>query len=271
MDRFVKRRKTGSVAEVSTAAVDTARATGVEAKAAGSGGLVLKAGELMHSTSAKSVAKRAWLARATDLERVGGRAYCSTDGSSTGWHACVFVGADSASARLVARWRDCGGSRNVGAEGFGFALGVATLPRDCANCVFLADFLNALAFDVGAAKYKHAALVEAYDEVKAERAARTVDGGTLDWAHVHHPGHQTDASWYTVLNCCADNLAGRRRDIDIIVPTDLLPELAAQPPATKLKAPRADVLAAFLGPGNPSDPPAGAMAGACAGASEDPS
>ena len=44
------------------------------------------------------------------------------------------------------------GSRNVGAEGAGFLLGVQTLPDDTTDCVFLADFLNALAWDCGAAK-----------------------------------------------------------------------------------------------------------------------
>lgn len=246
MDRCVKRRKVETVAEaVQTAPepVDEPAGGGAvsaaEVNIAESGGLTLRQGELMHSTNPASVAKRKWLALAPSLERVESRAYCSTDGSSTGWHACVFVAAGATSARLVARHRDHEGSRNVGAEGYGFALGCQTLPKDCLDCVFLADFLNALAFAVGAAKFKHPALVKAYAEVKASRTKKGA------WAHVHHPGHQTDDSWYTVLNCCADNLAGRQRDIDIVVPLAVLPKLAAQPQKKKLKVP--DVLEAFLG------------------------
>ena len=246
MDRCVKRRKVETVAEaVQTAPepVDEPAGGGAvsaaEVNIAESGGLTLRQGELMHSTNPASVAKRKWLALAPSLERVESRAYCSTGGSSTGWHACVFVAAGATSARLVARHRDHEGSRNVGAEGYGFALGCQTLPKDCLDCVFLADFLNALAFAVGAAKFKHPALVKAYAEVKASRTKKGA------WAHVHHPGHQTDDSWYTVLNCCADNLAGRQRDIDIVVPLAVLPKLAAQPQKKKLKVP--DVLEAFLG------------------------
>lgn len=150
-------------------------------------------------------------------------------------HGCRTLG-------LVARWRDPEGSRNVGAEGFGFALGVQTLPADCGDCVFLADFLNALAFDVGAANFKHPALVKAYGEVETERASRTRVCGALKWSHVHHPGHQTDKSWYTTLNRVADNLAGRGAELDVQVPLALLATLADQKP----KTPKIDALKPYL-------------------------
>jgi len=118
----------------------------------------LKPGELMHSSSSKS-AKRAWL-QFTKVaeERDVSRSYCSTDGSSTGWHSAVFVGAgeNTDKVHLRARHGDMKGSRNVGAEASGFLLGVQTLAKYDKlwdNCVFLADFLNALAWDCGGAKY----------------------------------------------------------------------------------------------------------------------
>ena len=78
--------------------------------------LRLRPGELMHATSAPSAAKRGWLAHCNLTGRDPSRAYCSSDGSSSGWHACVVVAAGGDSARLCAAWGDMEGSRNVGAE-----------------------------------------------------------------------------------------------------------------------------------------------------------
>lgn len=68
--------------------------------------LTLGKGELMFSTNASSAAKRKWLALLNQKSREAGRSYCSSDGSSTGWHSCVYVAADSTRARLRARWTD---------------------------------------------------------------------------------------------------------------------------------------------------------------------
>ena len=191
----------------------------------------LKAGERMHSTKLASAAKRKWLVHAPDKSRDPARAYCSTDGSSSGWHAAVFVAAGADVATLRARWADCLGSRNVGAEAFGFSLGVETLPPTCRDCVFLADFLNALAWDCGAAKYKHPAIVEAFDGQNGVGAYRRRVGhtpATSRWDHVHHPGHQTDSSWFTQLNQVADNLASCAMDVEVTVPLEVLASLTVQ-------------------------------------------
>ena len=181
----------------------------------------LLGGELMHSTKAASAKKRDWVRHAPDKTRDLERAYCSTDGSSTGWHAAVFVAAHGTTAHLRARWRDHQGSNNVGAEAFGFALGVLTVLPSCVSCVFLADFLNALAWDVGGAKYKHPAIIEAFDGPDGVNACRRRNGHKpreVEWSHVHHPGHQTDDSWFTLLNQVADNLASCKEDVDVTVP-----------------------------------------------------
>ena len=191
----------------------------------------LKPGELMHSTKRESANKRKWVALCTDKSRNPDSAYCSTDGSSTGWHAAVFVAANSQTAHLRATHRDHLGSRNVGAEAFGVNLGVAILPPDCTQCVFLADFLNALAWDVGGANYKHPAVVDAYDGAQGVKALRGVRGHTrmnTMWHHVHHPGHQTDSSWFTQLNQVADNLASLREEVDCVVPLESLAMLTTQ-------------------------------------------
>ena len=264
--------------------------------------LRLGPGELMHSTNAASAAKRKWLAHAKVLARDPVRSYCSTDGSSTGWHACVFVPAGGTTARLRAQWGDMEGSRNVGAEASGFLLGVQTVTSfvasspsppsspsssppavtsPCQRVTFLADFLNALAWSVGAANYKHAVLARVYGGVAAEKAsharalaaareaaaaasesppasapaataaaiasgaqvsARPPPGGgalqragggragreLLDWEHCHHPGHQKDDSWFTLLNQVADNLASLKADVDVQVPLEELRALTVQ-------------------------------------------
>ena len=191
----------------------------------------LKSGELMHSTKRESANKRKWVALCTDKSRNPDSAYCSTDGSSTGWHAAIFVAAKSQTAHLRATHRDHLGSRNVGAEAFGVNLGVAILPPDCTQCIFLADFLNALAWDVGGANYKHPAVVDAYDGAQGVKALRGVRGHTrmnTMWHHVHHPGHQTDSSWFTQLNQVADNLASLREEVDCVVPLESLAMLTTQ-------------------------------------------
>jgi hypothetical protein len=161
--------------------------------------LSLKAGELMHTTSGDSARKRKWLAFTNKKTREVGRCYCSTDGSSTGWHACCVVPANSDKAFIRGIWGDMKGSRNVGAEAAGFLLGVLTLPSDSNDVVFLADFLNALAWDVGGANYKHEVLVSVYSRVEAEKARRKKKGPKgavkLRWDHIHHPGHQKDSCW----------------------------------------------------------------------------
>ena len=253
----------------------------------GEGPLPLCEGELMHSTRAESVSRRKWLALAPRVqEREPSLSYCSCDGSSTGWHACVFVpGGFGGTAEkedddeggeeeeplvhLRARWGDMKGTRNVGAEASAFLLGVQTVARHydafpsgrkhdspgsekkgaagrgsggevqvktgdaSGRVVFLADFLNALAWDVGAAKYKHDVLVATYAEVERVKARLRdhVSGGAggLRWSHVHHPGHQTDDSWYTHLNLAADNLASLGMEVDCRVPLSvLLGELTAR-------------------------------------------
>jgi hypothetical protein len=191
----------------------------------------LKSGELMHSTKQESASKRAWVRHMPNKGRDMARAYCSTDGSSSGWHAAVFVGAGSSEARVRATWKDHLGSRNVGAEAFGFQLGVSTLSEDCTDCVFLADFLNALAWDCGGATYKHPAIVDAYDGKGGVKAIRRALGHTRSnstWDHCHHPGHKTDDSWFTLLNQVADNMASSQVEADIMVPIDALKELAVQ-------------------------------------------
>ena len=201
--------------------------------------LALAEGQLMHSTSTKSAGLRKWLALTpTAQERDPTLSYCSSDGSSTGWHSCVFVprsgvvGAEPL-ARLRVRWGDMKGSRNVGAEASGFLLSMQTVaaapPADTRNVVFLADFLNALAWDVGAANYCHEVMTAVYGEVETLRRTAGVgkhahpDGGR--WDHVHHPGHQKDASWYTQLNLAADNLASLGMDVDCYVPLSVLRSL----------------------------------------------
>ena len=145
--------------------------------------LCLADGELMHSTSANSASKRKWLGLTPRAqEREPTLSYCSSDGSSTGWHGCVFVprtsdvdGAEPV-AHLRAQWGDMKGTRNVGAEASGFLLGMQTVaaapPADSQSVVFLADFLNALAWapDVRAANYKHEVLVAVYGEVDGLKA-----------------------------------------------------------------------------------------------------
>jgi hypothetical protein len=213
--------------------------------------LPLREGELMHSTSAKS-AKRKWVALTEVLScRDGTRSYCSTDGSSTGWHSAVFVPSTVEGvepiAHLRAKWGDMKGSRNVGAEASGFLLGMqtASLPEYSnrwRNIVFLADFLNALAWSVGGAKYNHEVLVAVYGEVNAIKLSKMQTSNTssygskeeLHWDCIHHPGHQTDTSWYTQLNQVADNLASLQLDVDVIVPLSVLTEtLTAQGKGSK--------------------------------------
>jgi hypothetical protein len=173
--------------------------------------LSLKSGELMHTTSGKSAQKRTWLAFTGQKTREVGRCYCSTDGSSTGWHACCVVPANSNKAFIRGKWGDMKGSRNVGAEAAGFLLGVLTLPSSTYDVIFLADFLNALAWDVGGANYKHEVLVSVYSQVIKEKARRSNKGKIpLRWDHIHHPGHQKDSCWFTILNTVADNVASCR-------------------------------------------------------------
>ena len=195
---------------------------------------------MMWSTKAASAAKRAWLTLETDLSRRGGQWMVSTDGSSSGWHSAVVVppaaggrdGADGAARaetqlRLRARWGDHGGSRNVGAEGMGFLLGIESLPTGIERATCLADFLNALAFDAGTANYKHPVLVDVYGRVDREKAERFPRGLALE--RIHHPGHQTDDSFFTRLNRAADHLASLGRDVDVRVDVESLEELAAGP------------------------------------------
>ena len=169
-----------------------------------SGGLPgpLKTGQLMHSTASKT-AKRDWVQLTKVVQqRDAARSYCSTDGSSTGWHSAVFVraGENTDKVHLRTKYGDMKGSRNVGAEASGFLLGVQTLSKYekmWGNCVFLADFLNALAWDCGGAKYNHEVLIAAYRQVegiKTEMQAKGM-GGTEGWDRIHHPGHQVDNSW----------------------------------------------------------------------------
>ena len=78
--------------------------------------------------------------------------HCRTFHTPSTTHWNLNVTPITSPHRPSPRWTDAMGSRNVGAEGAGFLLGVQTLPDDTADCVFLADFLNALAWDCGAAK-----------------------------------------------------------------------------------------------------------------------
>ena len=87
-----------------------------------------KAAAVMFSTSFRSASKRAWLGFTKDKARAANMAYVSTDGSSTGWHSCVVAAADAPTLLLRARHGDMQGTRNVGAEAAGFALGIETLP-----------------------------------------------------------------------------------------------------------------------------------------------
>ena len=180
----------------------------------------------MFSTSFKSASRRAWLGYTKDKARAAGMAYVSSDGSSTGWHACVVAPADGRDTLLLrARHGDMQGTRNVGAEAAGFALGIATLPAGIARATALADFLNALAFDCGAATARHPLLAATYARVAETKAARFPDG--LDLTRVHHPGHQKDASWFTRLNRAADHLSSLREEVSCEVPVAALDELAA--------------------------------------------
>lgn len=187
--------------------------------------LVLQSGELMHSTSDKSVGLKDWCAKCDSISRELSRAYCSVDGSSTGWHSACIVPAKSDTAILRAKWGDMKGSRNVGAEAAAFLLGVQTLPASCNDVIFLADFLNSLGFDVGAVNYKHEVLVAAYAQVEREKAKMKMRGD-IRWSHVHHPGHQKDTSWFTLLNLVADNLASCKMDVDVEVPVKELTNLS---------------------------------------------
>ncbi|GMH98842.1 hypothetical protein TrVE_jg7251 [Triparma verrucosa] len=221
-----------------SAASTTASTTDGTTDNTNSGGVsflpTLRPGELMYSTKSESARKRNWVRHNPNKSRDVRRSYCSTDGSSTGWHAAVFVGANSSEARVRAMWKDHQGSNNVGAEAFGFALGVSTLPADCADCVFLADFLNALAWDVGGAKYKHPAIVQAFDLVKATRKANGFKANGFGsksncaWSHCHHPGHKTDDSFFTMLNQVADNMASCQVEVDMTVSLEVLKKLTVQ-------------------------------------------
>jgi hypothetical protein len=117
------------------------------------------------------------------------------------------------------------GSKNVGAEAAAFLLGVQALPKLCNDVVFLADFFNSLAFEVGGANYKNEKLVEVYTQVAQEKA-RMKKLGAIRWSHVHHPGHQKDTSWFTVLNLVADNIASCKMDVNVQVPVADLTNLA---------------------------------------------
>ena len=194
--------------------------------------LALKPNETMFSTKLESTRKRAWLAHAKNKNREENRSYCSSDGSSTGWHSCVYVFKGSDKARLVAKHIDHEGSRNVGAEAAGFLLAVETLPvepEDCKDVVFLVDFLNALAFDCGSANCKAPILVNIYKKVNQIKKTKgfTVEGKTHRWSRIHHPGHQKDYSscWFTKLNVIADYLAGYQKEIDITVDVSDLEEI----------------------------------------------
>lgn len=191
----------------------------------------LQEGELMHSTSTKS-AHRTWL-QLTPVaqQRDATKSYCSTDGSSTGWHSSVFVaaGEHTNTVHLRAKWGDMKGSRNVGAEASGYLLGVQTLARKYqqhwgGEVVFLADFLNALAWDCGGAKYNHEVLTAVYGEVSLikKELQESGSGQASQWARIHHPGHQSDNSWYTTLNLAADNLASLGTEVDCVVPLSML-------------------------------------------------
>ncbi|GMI38078.1 hypothetical protein TeGR_g2497 [Tetraparma gracilis] len=190
------------------------------------------AGELMHSTKPASAASRAWVRLAPCKARDPCKAYSSSDGSATGWHAAVFVAKGADEARVRARFRDCEGSRNVGAEAWGFQLGVESVsevPGGAGDVVFLADFLNALAWDVGAAKYNHPAMKAAYDgKGGVKEMKRSLKAKGDRWDHVHHPGHKTDDSWFTLLNQVADNLASCQVEIDATVTLEELKELVVQ-------------------------------------------
>jgi hypothetical protein len=223
-----KRQKSESAAPSSVLEKAPASKAPSQTKAAVEAFPPLRNGELLYSTKQTSASKRSWLAflpPKCTMTRDSSLTYCSTDGSSTGWHGAVVVAADSGNAILRARWVDCLGSKNVGAEAHAFALGVESLPEEG---VFLADFLNAVGWDVGAAKYQHPAIISAFGLVRKHRSKPDVKD-TKSWAHVHHSGHRLDSAscWFTVLNCVADNLCHLKTDVNVVVPIDLLYKLAA--------------------------------------------
>ena len=84
---------------------------------------------------------------------------------------------------------------------------------------------------MGAASYKHPAIVEAFEGkagVAAHRKRMGYTPATSRWDHVHHPGHQTDSSWFTQLNQVADNLASCATDVEVTVPLEVLASLTVQ-------------------------------------------
>ena len=179
----------------------------------------------MMSTSFRSASRRNWLGYTKNKSRTAGMAYVSTDGSSTGWHSCVVAPADAPNTLLLrARHGDMQGTRNVGAEAAGYALGIETLPAGTRRATALADFLNALAFDCGCANARHPLLVATYARVAATKAANFPDGLALE--RIHHPGHQKDDSWFTQLNRAADHLSSLGEDVSCEVPVDALADLA---------------------------------------------
>eukprot|EP00494_Astrolonche_serrata_P016292 UN16456 len=42
--------------------------------------------------------------------------YTFSDGSSTGWHACVILDAERTKVQFISKFVDCEGTRNVGSE-----------------------------------------------------------------------------------------------------------------------------------------------------------
>jgi hypothetical protein len=83
----------------------------------------------------------------------------------------------------------------VGAEASAYALGITTLLEvhdACSHAVVQCDFLNALAFDCGAANCHHPLLLSVYARVRKALAQRS---RPLRIVRVHHPGHQRDSSW----------------------------------------------------------------------------
>ena len=108
---------------------------------------------------------------------------------------------------------------------YGFLLGIESLPSGINKATCLADFLNALAFDAGTANYKHPVLVDVYGRVDREKAERFPDGLTLE--RIHHPGHQKDGSFFTLLNRTADHLASLGRDVDVNIELEHLGDLGS--------------------------------------------
>ena len=74
--------------------------------------------------------------------------------------------------------------------------------------------------------YKHPLLKDVYARVGTLRKAWPSPHVAL--TRIHHPGHQKDSSWFTLLNRTADNLASMRQDVDVRVPESQLAVLAGK-------------------------------------------